>query len=220
MSEIITVGAFNSFNELSSPKSGGFKIGHDFDIKIRDSASFAVVIGIHAGKIEKMTSEIVKSIAGIDLSYYLFEGKLPNKNMLLHISSHNYDEPQLQELLRNSRTCVSIHGFNEEKRSIVSIGGQNKELANLIFKKIKKTGFIEQTKMEPNYKNRFFPEAPSNIVNSPDDGGVQIEISKKLRLRMKENEYILKTFSNAIKEAIYEYEEHAYMKHIPHQLKL
>lgn len=193
---------FKSFNELSDVKHGGFEQGKDFDVEIQDLDSDVIIIGIHAGKIEKMTSEIVKAISGEDLSYYLFEGKLPEKNSALHLSSHTFDEPQLEAMLTKSDSCVSIDGFKEETRSIVSMGGQNKRLCADIFEKLKETGLLEQDTMTPDYKTKFFPEAKTNIANKTKLGGVQIEISMRLRERMQEDIHILEIFCNAIREAI------------------
>jgi len=201
------VGLFRSFNDLSSPEYGGFEKGRDFYIDTEDRNSFVAVIGIHAGKIEKMTSEIVRTVAGADLSYYLFESNMPRYNSALHISSHDFDEVSLIRMLTNTNSCVSIHGYKEDKKSEVSMGGMNKNLAKLIFKNIHETGLIEQDIMAPRYKNLFHPEAPSNIANKSKAGGVQIEVSKRLRQRLHDDRYMLETFSTAIREAIFTYSE-------------
>ncbi len=76
-----------------------------------------VIVTPHGGGIEPGTTEIVRALAGADLSYYLFQGLKPNDNLAaLHITSSNFDEPQCVALLRAAAMTVAVHGESSALR--------------------------------------------------------------------------------------------------------
>lgn len=52
------------------------QLGEDYDIATQSTGNDVIILGIHGGKIEIGTSEIVKAVAQTDHSYYLFEAKI------------------------------------------------------------------------------------------------------------------------------------------------
>ena len=93
---------YTSFADLrgSEPKAS-FVI----DVEARPG-SHVIAIAPHGGKIEVLTSEIARRIAGSDFSYYSFTGAKPDHNRDLHITSHRFDEPTAVALVAkpDSRT--------------------------------------------------------------------------------------------------------------------
>ena len=74
--------------------------GTSYDIHVhREAASRVAVISPHGGGIEPETSRIAESIAGAEFSLYCFRGLKRTGNGVLHITSHNFDEPECLELI-------------------------------------------------------------------------------------------------------------------------
>lgn len=191
------VNRYESFAELSAHERENF----DFCIEVENRSSPFTIMAIHGGKIEYGTSTVARAIAGSDLNLYLFEGLKEVGNFKdLHISSTQFDEPQAMELTTNSKVCVTIHGFKEREKNLVAIGGLNTKFRKRIFDEILKTGLIEQT--EENPIGRLPGLDPANIVNRCIDGGVQIEISYRLRRLLGMYPQHLKTFSEAVRNGI------------------
>jgi phage replication-related protein YjqB (UPF0714/DUF867 family) len=97
---------YSSFIDLcaSEPRSS-FAI----DVEARPE-SRVVVIAPHGGKIEVLTSEIARRVAGSDFSYYSFTGAKRDRNRDLHITSHRFDEPTAIALVARHQWVVAIHG--------------------------------------------------------------------------------------------------------------
>ena len=74
---------YSSFAELAKDK----RRGQDYKIIVVDRGSHVAIIAPHAGKIESHCSMLATTIAGLDMSLYLFEGTPQQDNRDLHITS-------------------------------------------------------------------------------------------------------------------------------------
>lgn len=178
----------------------------DYRIEMENRASPFSVLAIHGGKIEYGTSIIARAVAGVEFNLYLFEGLKEKGNFTdLHISSHEFDEPMAVAMAAGSRACVTIHGFKERERNWLGLGGRNERLRALVFEKALATGLLEQDSENPSGK---FPGLdPMNIVNRCAEGGVQIEISYRLRKLLCLYPHHLQRFAKAVHDALREYEK-------------
>ena len=150
-----------------------------YAICVRDTCSHVVIAAPHGGAIEPGTSEVARALAGEDLSYYLFEGRKPNRNAELHITSTNFDEPQCLRLVATGALVVTVHGEASDE-PVVFLGGRNTELASLRLA-LSGSGFAVRTHANPALHGRD----PSNIVNRGSSGaGVQLELSRGLRKQL------------------------------------
>lgn len=194
-----TMNRYQNFAELAAAE----REDTDYRIELLNRASPYTVMAIHGGKIEPGTSAVARAVAGDDLNLYLFEGLKESGNFRdLHISSHEFDEPRALDLVGASRACITIHGFKERERNWVALGGHNDGLRGKIFAALIKTGLIEQDVENPT--GRLPGVDPENIVNRCADGGVQIEISYRLRRLLGMYPKHLKHFAEAIRHAIQE----------------
>lgn len=191
---------YQNFHELHTHE----KADVDFRIEMENRASPYSIIAIHGGKIEYGTSVITRAVAGAEFNYYLFEGLKEKGNFSdLHISSHQFDEPMALAMASGSKACVTIHGFKERAQNWVGLGGLNEPLKALIFKNLLATQLLEQTDSNPSGK---FPGTdPQNIVNRGQEGGVQIEISYRLRKLLCLYPQHLQRFAKAVQDALHEY---------------
>lgn len=191
---------YQSFHELHQSERADI----DFRIEMENRASLFSIMAIHGGKIEYGTSVITRAVAGEEFNLYLFEGLKEKGNFSdLHISSTQFDEPMALAMAAGSKSCVTIHGFKERKHNWVGMGGLNERLKDLIFAKLVKTDLLDQE--EPNPSGKFPGTDPQNIVNRCIEGGVQIEISYRLRKLLCLYPKHLQRFAKAVQDAIHEY---------------
>ncbi|PTI16451.1 poly-gamma-glutamate hydrolase family protein, partial [Staphylococcus xylosus] len=165
-----------------------------------------LITAIHGGGIEPGTSELAKIISKKgNFNLYSFEGLLKSNNAKLHITSTNFDDPKLKDMIYKSNESISIHGIRDEKK-VVYIGGKDKDMSQSIQKELEKEGFnVEQS---PNYVNG---DSNNNIINKNDTGsGVQLEISTKYRKSFFDNgDFNRKTRENTnnYRQSIYDFAE-------------
>jgi phage replication-related protein YjqB (UPF0714/DUF867 family) len=163
---------YNSFKELKNTEL----INEDYRISVFDVGSPITIIAPHGGKIEPKTSYIAAGIALDQFNYYCFEGIKLSNNRGLHITSHNFDEPQALKLLARSQTVVSIHACTENK-ALVYPGGRDEKLIGAIVKGLKTVGISVA-----NRNLKYQGVNPNNICNRGSSGrGAQLEISRGLR---------------------------------------
>lgn len=175
--------------------------GTDYRIVTKDASSPFLIIAIHGGYIEPFTSNIASSIAGEDHGLYLFEGIRENGNDQLHIGSRYFDEPRSKNMLHNADVVISIHGQRNEDKEFVSIGGLSGELIKKIADHLQAVD-IPVREFEACMK----PESPENICNKGiSGGGVELEISRKLRNTLQEDAGMYRLFIDAIRHAIETY---------------
>ena len=84
-----------------------------------------MILAPHGGKIEPATTEVAEAIAGIDYSFYSFEGLKADGNGVLHIESHLFDEPRALEAIEKADIIVTVHGQVDQKEEFVMVGGLN-----------------------------------------------------------------------------------------------
>lgn len=171
----------------------------DYRISKLERDSRILVIAIHGGEIEFLTTQIACRISCEKYSFYSFEGIKPSCNReTLHITSTHFDEPIAEGLLKNADWVVSIHGKSEQDQEYVMVGGRNEKLKIKVSQSLKSNGF----KMEPP-TGKYKGEETDNICNRcKKNGGVQLEISCKLRKSLQNDKKEFDKFCNAVREAI------------------
>jgi phage replication-related protein YjqB (UPF0714/DUF867 family) len=180
---------YRNFKELKTVE----KLNADYKISISDVGSPITVIAPHGGKIEPKTSEIATGIARDQFNYYCFEGIKPDNNRWLHLTSHNFDEPQALKLLARSKTVVAVHACTDEK-AVVYPGGRDDALMEAIVKELKAVGV---SVADRNFKYQGVNR--NNICNRGASGkGAQLEISRGLRDDINK----VQTLCNAIHTAL------------------
>jgi phage replication-related protein YjqB (UPF0714/DUF867 family) len=148
-----------------------------FSISTCDRGSRVVVAAPHGGGIERGTSEIARAIAGVDLSYYLFEGQKPQGNKALHITSSNFDEPRGLVLMRSAAGVLTVHGEVSEPETVF-LGGLDAPLKTALRTALEAAGFAAREHPNPNLRGCY----GQNICNAGLTGvGVQLELSAGLR---------------------------------------
>jgi len=142
---------------------------------IRDKAS-VVIIAPHAGGIEPKTGDIAQDIAGTEMSYYCFRGTKRNGNKDLHITSHNFDEPDCVKLVSTHRWVVAIHGCKEDGKQVF-LGGLDRKLINDLASALNNVGIMAKTS-----DHKYTATSPKNICNlGITKEGVQFELSLPFR---------------------------------------
>jgi len=170
------MGKYGSYVELEC-----FEIkGCDYRIHARRGNSGIALMAIHGGEIEPGTLEIAGSAAGVEHSFYAFEGTKKGRNSDLHLRSESFDEPVGVSVAQGADVVVTIHGC-EEDFEVIYLGGLHKNLKWLIQRNFSLCGFYVPAQV----RRGLAGTNPLNICNRGRTGkGVQIEISRGLRGRM------------------------------------
>lgn len=170
------VDKYNSMTQLLRHN----KENEEWDIEINDNASPIVITAIHGGAIERGTSELAQltSRKG-NFSFYTFKGIKKNNNNELHVTSRNFDEPQLQQLVARKKRVLSIHGCNGT-REIIYIGGRDNDTKARLAQAFNNIGI--DTAPAPSYMSGIHKD---NFVNQGTTlQGVQLEITIALRKKL------------------------------------
>jgi phage replication-related protein YjqB (UPF0714/DUF867 family) len=195
------MGKYNNYRQLNENETKG----RDCLIHFRHAKSGILVMAPHGGGIEPGTTEIADAVAGMEHSFYCFDGVKRLDNWDLHITSRQFDEPIGIDIAKNSQTIVTMHGC-KEKGKIIYIGGRDKPLKEKIIKATKLAGFaVKESSRHPGINEL-------NICNRSRTGrGVQLEISMGLRLTMfqdisrmkrKKTTEVFDKFVNAVRSAL------------------
>lgn len=188
---------YRDFQELKARKVEG----KDYRIRIDLRNSPVLVMAPHGGKIEPGTTEIAEAIAGMDHSFYSFEGLMPEGNNVFHIESHLYDEPHALEAVDQADIIITIHGQIDQKDEFVMVGGLNTLFCSDIKRQLKASGFLTR----PPTKGLSGTD-PRNICNRGiSKSGVQLEMSRKVRDSLRTTPDRLQTFADAVRRAIKQY---------------
>ncbi len=148
-----------------------------YAISSQATGSAVAIVAPHGGGIEAGTSEIVRAIAGKDLSHYVFEGIKPSGNWTLHITSTRFDEPQGIDLMRASDIVLTVHG-EESDGQVVYVGGGLVEARDIVRNRLEQFGYVVQEHADPMLQGT----EPRNICNIGKAGaGIQLELSQGLR---------------------------------------
>jgi phage replication-related protein YjqB (UPF0714/DUF867 family) len=185
---------YRSFEELRSQEQEG----RDYQIRFDLKDERVLIMAPHGGKIERTTSKIAEAIAGENYSLYSFEGVKTDGNDVFHIESHLFDEPRALQAVKKADVVITVHGQINHKEGFVMVGGLNVSLRSEIRRQLEAGGF--QTRTPPEGLQGIDPE---NICNRGRlKGGVQLEISRKERDSLRDDNNRLKAFSEAIRRAI------------------
>lgn len=151
----------------------------DYQISLKERISVAFIFAIHGGGIEMGTTEIVKGITDDDYAWYLFEGLKTSGNSVLHITSTNFDEPQLMGMLEKYSKQIAIHGASGTEL-ITYVGGLNTKLKQLITEELTNAGFTTSVAT-----GDIAGTEKRNVCNRAVEGvGVQLEITTAQRSDM------------------------------------
>lgn len=195
---------YNSLDELKSEKVEGV----DYKETIMDRNSGVTVMSIHGGFVEHGTSELAGEIAKNDFNYYSFEALTKKKRCSFHITSHKFYQEDLEGMLEDSDTAVSVHGciIKDFSKPVVCIGGLNKKLKKLVKESLEDAGF----KIDFNHFPGIYHK---NVVNRARNQGVQLELTYSLRKTLFEDvdkksrkpTERFYHFTNAVRSAIEKY---------------
>lgn len=176
--------------------------GEDYRIELLNRGSDNLIMAPHGGKIEPGTSEIARSIASDDLSFYLFEGIRPGlHHHELHVTSHRYDEPQAIVAAGRSTRVLAIHGrADKDDTQTIWIGGSDTSAHEVILYRLKSAGFKCQVQ-----KGELAGIHQNNICNRGSSAkGVQLEISRSLRNELLNNDDQLDSLSRELRQSLSE----------------
>ena len=164
---------YRNYKELEASETEG--IDYDVVVICREKSRFAV-IAPHGGKIEPMTAELAKAIAGNEFNLYCFRGIKKSNNRDLHITSHNFDEPRCLSLLESQTMVVAIHGCDKQGERVL-LGGRDTKLMAELAAALDGAGVRAETS-----GHEFAGRHPRNICNRGSTGtGVQFELSMSFR---------------------------------------
>jgi phage replication-related protein YjqB (UPF0714/DUF867 family) len=188
--------SYRNFRELADHETEG----QDYRIRIELRDPRILIMAPHGGKIEPTTAEIAEAIAGIDYSFYSFDG-LKTDSRMLHIESHLFDEPRALQAARKADVVITVHGQLNQKEEFVMVGGLNEDLRSKIATQLEAASFQTRPPAEGLMGND-----PMNICNrGKSKQGVQLEVSRKVRDVLRRDHQELQKFANAVRRAIWLY---------------
>jgi phage replication-related protein YjqB (UPF0714/DUF867 family) len=169
-----------------------------------EGRSRIAVLAPHAGEIELLTGEIARAVAGRDHRLYQFSGRAPSNNFRLHVASTRFDEARLRDVLRGARTAIAIHGTAGDDEPVTLIGGLNRSLGQSIAERLDHAGFAVRAAPP-----RLAGSDPRNLVNRVPEGGVQLELTRRLRDDLRRGflrRLRFDCYVGAVREALAEHE--------------
>ena len=186
--------SYTNFRELADHEVEG----QDYRIKVELRERGVLIMAPHGGKIEPTTAEVAEAIAGMDYSFYSFEGLKEDGNGVLHIESHLFDEPRALRAVEKADILITVHGQIDQKDEFVMIGGLHDNLRFKIRQQLEAVGFQTRHPTE-----RLMGTDPMNICNrGKSKQGVQLEVSRKVRDLLKNNRDRLCVFAEAVRRAV------------------
>jgi phage replication-related protein YjqB (UPF0714/DUF867 family) len=186
--------SYTSFKELADHEVED----RDYRIKIEMRDPGILVMAPHGGKIEPATVEIAEAIAGMEYSFYSFEGLKTEGNSVLHIESHLFDEPRALEAVQKAEVVITVHGQLNQKDEFVMVGGLDDHLRSRIKQQLEAAGFQTRPPTEG-----LMGTDPQNICNGGKSRrGVQLEVSRKIRDLLRNDRDRLRLFADAVRRAI------------------
>jgi phage replication-related protein YjqB (UPF0714/DUF867 family) len=186
--------SYTNFKELAEHEVEG----QDYRIRMELRDPSVLIMAPHGGKIEPATGEVAEAIAGMDHSFYSFEGLKAYGNSLLHIESHLFDEPRALEAVQKAEVVITVHGQLNQKDKFVMIGGLHDRLRSTIKEQLEAVGFQTRPPTEG-----LMGTDPMNICNrGRAKQGVQLEVSRKVRDLFRNDKDRLHVFAEAVRKAI------------------
>ena len=165
---------YTSFAELEA----GETLDQDYTINMLERPrADALIVAPHGGSIEIGTSELATLIAGEDHSLFTFDGmKIRGRNRDLHITSHNFDQPDCVALAQRHTVVLAVHGCRGDTAQSY-VGGLDRELVDLLTERLISAD-IPTSSQGHNYPGLN----PRNICNrSSRARGAQLELTLDLR---------------------------------------
>jgi phage replication-related protein YjqB (UPF0714/DUF867 family) len=188
---------YKNFQEITQQEVEG----KDFQIRHHNKDERVLIMAPHGGKIEPTTSMIAEAIAGENYSYYSFDGLKSEGNSVLHIESHLFDEPRALQAVKKADIVITVHGQLNHKEEFVMVGGLNVDLRSGIRRQLEASGFRTRPPTEG-----LQGIDPENICNRGRlKGGVQLEISRKVRDSLRTDKNCFQKFANAVRKAVQHY---------------
>lgn len=189
---------YSCFTDLKKNEpEGSFNIS----CEIENRSTVYAVMAPHGGKLETGTTNISLAISRKDLSLYTFNANKPNNNRTLHITSANFDEPQCEKILGSVETVLAIHGARDpetEPKERVWVGGNLRETFEVNLKET-----LKPLELLVEINSKFLGKEPNNICNRGiSQQGMQLELTKSLRERLKTDKEFLEQFSDAVRTAM------------------
>jgi phage replication-related protein YjqB (UPF0714/DUF867 family) len=144
---------------------------------IENPFSTVGVTAVHGGNIERGTSELADLIREYgNYNYFSFDVLKATNASDLHVTSTNYDEPRVLNLMARCNQVVGCHGKSGTDLTVY-VGGLDSPLRNAIWTKLTDAGF--DCEVSP---SGIAGLEPMNITNRSKTGaGVQLEITTELR---------------------------------------
>ena len=187
---------FRSFEKLSAVYSDG----KDFRIFSRTvEGSRFLIMAPHGGKIEIGTSELATLTAGDDHSLYYFEGLMAKSNRNLHITSHNFFEKTLDDLLGKHEYAIGFHSRQDyDDPKTIYLGGLNRKIVNALNLILSEAEFLATTT-----GHKFPATRQKNTCNRCVSGiGLQLELPKTLREELVKDKERQNSFVTCIRELL------------------
>ena len=178
--------------------------GEAFRIRTVRRASPVLTMAPHGGTIEVGTSTIAEAIAEDSFSFYSFEGLVgageDETSSRLHVTSTQFDEPQVRALLKKADVVIAVHGADETREAFTMVGGRDRALGERIAEALREKGYDARLP-----RKGLHGIHPENIVNRGRSGaGVQLEVTRKLRDEFWRNPDALTLYAATVRAAIEE----------------
>ncbi|WP_018608177.1 poly-gamma-glutamate hydrolase family protein [Uliginosibacterium gangwonense] len=177
---------------VSSEPEGSYRIA------LCQRGSAIALIAPHAGRIGVGISEICRSVAGKDLTYYLFEGCKPDNNADLHISSSRFDEPQGLEVAKSAQIVATIIHCRSGRELFINVGGLASQLVYTTTDILRRGGYAVGRHIKPALRGLD----QGDICNRGSTGqGLQLELSHGLRRKLIADADEMERFSTVLRAA-------------------
>jgi phage replication-related protein YjqB (UPF0714/DUF867 family) len=186
--------SYTNFKELRSREAEG----RDYRIRIETRDPRVLIMAPHGGKIEPATAEVAEAIAGMEYSFYSFEGLKRDGNSVLHIESHLFDEPRALQVVEKADIVVAIHGQIDQNDAFVMVGGLHDGLRAEVRKQLEAADF----KIRPPTEGLMGTDSMNICNRGKSRQGVQLEISRKTRDSLRTDKDRLLVFAGAVRKAI------------------
>ena len=186
--------AYNSVSQIRAE----YEEDIDFFVQYKKNNSPVSVFAIHGGDIEGGTSELARTVAGDDYSYYMFEAYGKNARKF-HITASKFDDVPALEIAAASRLGLAMHVQKGNNLSIC-VGGGNLEAAKMMADMLVSEGYPVEFPCV-----RLPGKSPKNIVNRTRLGGVQFEFTSPMIRKIIKNKKTLRGFSKKIRQTAENY---------------
>lgn len=186
--------SYSSIQEIIASETRG----ESFDILTLPRTSSYLILALHGGNMEPPTSELASFIAGNEHSFYSFVSYKPEGDKTFHVTSAQFQEPSLEELLKVSDTVISLHCVAAPSEEFLFLGGRDTSLGAEIQKNLESAYFsFRETPA------RYAGKLRRNPCNRGRAGaGVQLEISYPLAVSLKKNLERREEFVRGVRSAL------------------